>query len=209
MSSEYSFITLIWFNITMFVYVDLDCSRKWKLPANVSNEKCLNNRKSFFLILSLLLFHVRYKKITEEMESVQEASASPSEIIISTIISFFITYAKEVIFTLFFFLPVSTSWFVGLSSGLHNNYSSEFQQMLMDIVLTLTLTLHFGADLDKGMTSFPLSLTSQSSHFCSFFNGWILNEKQNKTGIFKWLVSKSEYSLIHLAYSNVFYLIFG
>lgn len=115
MSSEYSFITLIWFNITMFVYVDLDCSRKWKLPANVSNEKCLNNRKTFFLILSLLLFHVRYKKITEEMESVQEASASPSEIIISTIISFFITYAKEVIFTLFFFstcVNLLVCWFI-------------------------------------------------------------------------------------------------
>lgn len=42
--------------------------------------------------------------------------------------------------------------------------------MLMDIVLTLTLTLTltFGADLDKGMTSFPLSLTLQFNIFVHF-----------------------------------------
>lgn len=116
------------------------------------------------------MFGIKKHYFTEEMERVQEASALPSEVIISTIISFFITYSKEVIFTLFFFPPVSTSWFVGLSSGLHNNYSSEFHQMLMDIVLTLTLTLTltFGADLDKGMTSFPLSLTLQFNIFVHF-----------------------------------------
>lgn len=49
------------------------------------------------------MFGIKKHYFTEEMERVQEASALPSEVIISTIISFFITYAKEVIFTLFFF----------------------------------------------------------------------------------------------------------
>lgn len=61
------------------------------------------------------MFGIKKHYFTEEMERVQEASALPSEVIISTIISFFITYSKEVIFTLFFFptcVNLLVCWFI-------------------------------------------------------------------------------------------------